>query len=138
MTLFPIMQPQMTVQEDNAGLYIEVAWDFEKNIPIYRNGSPVLVTGKEAVLVWAWNALHTPRFVHEIFTWGYGNEIEGLVGKPFTDELKLSEAARYVRECLLINPYITEVKGIAVDFLGSRLSISCTINTVYGEAQMHV
>jgi len=138
MNLFPIVQPIIADVPRTAGLYVETAWDFEKNAPIYRNGSPVLVTGAPAVLVWAWNALQTPRFIYEIFTYDYGNEIENLVGKPFADELKRSEAPRFVRECLSINPYITDVKDITVEFEGEHLSVSCMIVTVYGEVSLNV
>ena len=117
---------------------MEAAWDFEENRPIYKNGSPLMVSGRDAVLVWAWNALNAPRYEHEIFTWAYGNEALSLIGKPYTDELKQSEAARYVRECLGINPYITEVKDIAVGFEEGRLRVSCTICTAYGEVPLDV
>ena len=137
MSLFPIIQPQTAETNKNRGLYVETAWDFENNIPIYRNGSPMLVTGREAVLVWVWKALNTPRYKHEIYTWSYGNDIDGLIGRAFTDELKQSEAARYVRECLKINPYVTDVKDITVNFSDSRLEISCIINTVYGEVSFN-
>ena len=69
-------------------IFKEAKWDFENNIPVYKNGSPVVVSGKEAVLVWAWKALHTPRFRHEIYTWDYGNEVDSLIGQPFSEEVK--------------------------------------------------
>ena len=138
MSLFPMIQPRVADISVNTGLYIEVAWDYEKNAPIYKDGEPVTVSGKDAVLVWAWNALHTPRYRYEIFTSNYGNEVESLVGRPFSDDLKQSEASRHVKECLLINPYITGVRNIAVSFLGSRIEISCVIDTIYGEVSLSV
>ena len=136
MSLFPSIQPQSVKTGTELKLYKEVKWDFENNIPVFKNGSPVIVTGKEAVLIWAWKALHTPRFRYEIYTWDYGCEVESLIGRPFTDELKQAEAARYVRECLLINPYITEISDVSVSFGDGTLNISCTIETVYGEVQI--
>jgi len=138
MSLFPIIQPQPAAHPGASGLFVETAWDFERNAPIYRNGSPVLISGKDAVLVWAFNALQTPRGQHEIFTPDYGSGIEALIGKPYTDELKQSEAPRYIRECLLINPYITDVKDIEFTFEGDRVEISCTVVTVYGEGSINV
>lgn len=138
MNLFPIIQPQTAEVNTELPLYKEVKWDFEKNIPVFKNGSPVIVTGKEAVLVWAWKALHTPRFRHEIYSWDYGCEVESLIGQPFSEELKQAEAARYVRECLLINPYITDVSNVSVSFMDGTVNISCTIQTVYGEAELNV
>lgn len=137
MSLFPIIQPQIA-QAIEPGLYKEVKWDFEKNIPVFKNGSPVIVTGKEAVFVWAWKALHTPRFRYEIYTWGYGNAAESLIGQPFTEELKQAEAARYIKECLLTNPYITGVSNISVSFGDGTLKIGCTIETVYGQVEINV
>ena len=138
MSLFPIMQPQAARKPANSGLFTEIAWNFEENRPIYKNDMPVIVTGKEAVTVWAWHALQTPRYEHEIFTWSFGNEVESLIGKPLTDELKQSEAARYVSECLMVNPYITDVSDISVAFGNDSVEITCTIKTIYGEVTLDV
>jgi hypothetical protein len=138
MSIFPIIQPLSSESETELKLYKEVKWDFESDIPIIINGSLAIVTGKEAVLVWAWKALHTSRYRHEIYTWDYGCEVESLIGQPFTDELKRAEAARYVKECLLINPYITGVEDITVTSAEDLLSISCTIQTIYGEVDVNV
>lgn len=138
-TLFPMIQPRTVIETDaSLPLYQEVKWDYEKNIPVFKNGSPVIVSGAEAVFVWAWKALNTVRYRHEIYTWDYGFEGESLIGQPFTEELKHSEAARYVKESLMINPYITNVRDISTLFSNDILSIKCTIDTVYGEVKMDV
>lgn len=138
MSLFPMIQPETVESETELPLYREVAWDYENNRPIYKNGNPVMVEGKEAVSVWAWNALHTDRFRYEIFTWDYGNETESLVGQNYSEKLKQAESTRYVRESLMINPYITDVKNIAVNFADGLLTITGTLVTIYGEADMNV
>lgn len=138
MSLFPIIQPHGTKQEAALPLCREVAWDFENDRPIWRGGAPVEVEGAAAVLVWAWNALHTPRFRHEIYTSDYGCECEELIGQTYSEELKRAEAVRYVRECLEINPYIEEADEITVDFLEGNLKISCRLMTAYGEVRVHV
>lgn len=138
MNIFPIIQPQATEETTELKLYKEVKWDYKNNIPIYRNGSPVIVTGKEAILVWAWKALHTPRFRYEIYTWAYGNEAESLIGQPYSQELKRSEGARCVRECLMINPYITDIDEINVSFIDDKMIIECRIETIYGEVNISV
>lgn len=136
-TLFPSIQPEITGEKE-LKLYKEIKWDFENNIPVFKNGSPVVVEGREAVLIWAWKALHTPRFRYEIYTWDYGSEVESLIGQPFTDELKKAEAARYVKECLLINEYITGVSNITVLFKDGAIKINCTIETLYGGGEINV
>lgn len=138
MSIFPIIQPQTVEESEDLVLYKEVQWDFENNIPVFKNGSPVTVTGKEAVLVWAWKALQIQRYRYEIYTWDYGSEIESLIGQAFTEELKQSEAIRYVKECLLVNPYITDVVNITVSFTNDIMKLECTLETVYGEVELSV
>ena len=135
--LFPIIQPEAepTVQE-KLPLCREVAWDFARGIPIYAGGRPVEVTGLEAVTVWIWKALKTARFHHDIYTWDYGCEAESLIGKAFTAQVKESEAVRYVLEALAPNPYITDVRQVDVSFQGTKLTISCQVSTIYGEAEV--
>ena len=137
--LFPIIQPEAepTVQE-KLPLCREVAWDFTRGIPVYAGGRPVEVTGVEAVKVWIWKALKTARFHHDIYTWDYGCEAESLIGKAFTAQVKESEAVRYVREALAPNPYITDVRQVDVSFQGTKLTISCQVSTIYGEAEVAV
>lgn len=138
MTLFPSIQPEAAATSTTSTLYREIKWDFENNVPVFKNGSPEEVSGKDAVLVWAWKALQTPRFQKEIYTWNYGNEAENLIGQTFTDELKQAEAVRCVRECLIINPYITDATDILVSFADGTMTVSCTLNTVYGEVKINV
>jgi hypothetical protein len=142
MTLFPMIQPEMVkIDEDvtEYQMYREVQWNYEHNIPVYKNGIPVIVEGSEAVKVWAWKALHTERFRYEIYTWDYGDEAKSLIGKPFSEELKQSEAARYVRECLMVNPYITSVTDTAINFSSDDvLSVSAIVTTIYGEVTVNV
>ena len=136
MTIFPIIQPAIEAVAETLPIYRETAWDYENDRPIYRNGSPFIIEGKEAVEVWIWNALQTVRRRHEIYTWDYGNDLESLIGQTFTEELKRSEAVRYVRECLMVNPYITEVKDIEVTFSDGTLMISCAVSTIYGNIKI--
>lgn len=136
MTIFPIIQPAVEAVTETLPIYRETAWDYVTDRPVYKNGSPVIIEGKEALTVWIWNALHTIRRRHEIYTWDYGNDLESLIGQTFTEELKRSEAVRYVRECLMVNPYITEVKDIAVTFSDGTLLISCAVSTIYGNIKI--
>lgn len=136
MSLFPIIQPQFEVVEEERPLYRETAWDYKLDCPIWKNGTPVIVEGLEAVKVWAWNALKTERFRHSIYSWNYGCELEGLIGQAYTEALKRSEAARYVKECLLTNPYITGITNIAADFTGEQLTITCDVQTEYGNFKL--
>lgn len=135
MSIFPMIQPAPAAVEENQTLPLckEVAWDFANHCPIFRRGEPVIVTGKEAVKVWIWKALYTARYRYEIYSWDYGSEFENLIGQAYTSTLKEAEAPRYLKECLLINPYIKSVKNISVTFEGDQLSVFGIAETIYGE-----
>jgi len=135
MSIFPMIQPPAPMEDTLPQLPLcrEIAWDYVNNLPVFRRGEPVVVTGKEAVKVWIWKALHTARYRYEIYSWAYGNEFESLIGQAYTPTLKEAEAPRYLREALTTNPYITSVTNIAVDFAGSRLAVSGRVETIYGE-----
>lgn len=116
----------------------EVAWDYETDAPIFRQGEPVIITGLDAVLVWAWNALKTERFRYRHHSRGYGNEMERLIGKSFSGDLKRAEAARYFQEALEPNPYISAVEGITAHMAGDVLTVTGTIKTIYGDTEVSV
>ena len=92
-----------------------------------------MVTGTRAVLVWAWNALHTERFAHDVFSGDYGPDFSALRGQPYTEEIRAAEAIRIVRETLMINPYITDVTQVSAEFSGSTLALRLYKTTIYGE-----
>ena len=132
MSLFPFIQPEVTAEVEPLPMAREAAWDFEKDLPVLKNGEPVFCEGAEAVAVWAWNALHTVRYRHEIFSWDYGCELDSLIGQQYSAATKKAEAIRYVREALVVSPYISEVNDIQVEFDGGVLTVSCRIQTIYG------
>lgn len=139
MSIFPANQP-VSNSDTIKGLPLakEVQWDYEANIPVFRGGAPRIITGLEAVKVWVWKTLHTNRFLHAIYSSSYGCDAYLLIGKPYTEQLKNAEAVRYIKECLQINPYISDVSDVDVSFDGDLLKISCTVITIYGEAKIHV
>lgn len=136
--LFPMIQPDPVATTSALLPYKEVAWDFEKGEPIFKNGSPLYVTGKDALKTWIWKALITPRGRYEIYSWNFGCDVESLIGQNFIAATKKAEATRYVREALEINPYIKGVSNVNVDFNGSTLLINVTVDTVYGEVEVNV
>ena len=85
--LFPIFQttaPEGTAQA--LPLYWDVDMDYDKGVPRFSGGEPVLASGLEAVKGWAWRALHTERYRWSPFSWDYGCELESLVGQPYRAE----------------------------------------------------
>ena len=139
MSLFPFVSNVDDVKADNSfPLYKEVAWDFEKNVPVIENGDFKIVEGNNAIKVWVYKALLTPRYNYSIYSWDYGSELLDLIGKAYTPSLTKSEAKRYIEEALLINPYILEVTVMDTDFKNDLLSADIKIVTIYGESEVTI
>ena len=98
----------------------------------------IKVYGLEAIKVWIWNALKTSRYRHVIHSWDFGNELEDLIGKGYSEEYINTEVPRMISECLLINENILGVKDFNFSLRGDKLHGSFVVNTTYGEAIQNV
>ena len=137
--LFPIFQtaaPEGTAQA--LPLYRDVAMDYDKGVPRFSGGEPVMASGLEAVKGWAWRAIDTARYRYPCFSWSYGCELEALIGQPYQADTKRSEAERYVKEALLVSPYIRSVRVSDTHFEGSTLHMTVELTTVYGRERIYV
>lgn len=94
-----------------------------------------IVEGKEAVKVWIWLVLQTPRYRYYIYTWDYGNEFEDLMGQAYTREYIETEAQRMTEECLLVNENIEGITEFSVSMADNIVTISFTANTIYGDIE---
>ena len=139
MSLFPFISNTDEVKVDNSfPMYKEIAWDFKRNAPIIQNGDFKIIEGNEAIKVWIYKALLTPRYSYSIYSWDYGSELLDLIGKAYTPSLTKEEAKRYIKEALLINPYILEVTVIDTSFNNGLLSADIKIVTIYGESEVTI
>ena len=127
MSLFPFITYEENVVENNP-------------LPLYKEVGKGLkiVEGNEAIKIWIYKALQTPRYQYEIYTWDYGSELLDLVGKAYTPSLTKEEAKRLIKEALEINPYILEVEITDINFKDSLLSADIKIVTIYGESEVTI
>ena len=139
MTLFPFISNVNEVKVDNSfPLYKEIAWDFANNSPILENGNFKTVEGNEALKVWIYKAILTPRYNYSIYSWDYGSELMDLIGKAYTPSLTKEEAKRHIKEALETNPYILEVTVTDTSFNNGVLSADIKIVTIYGESEVTI
>ena len=139
MSLFPfISPPEIENIYPEYPLYRECAWDFKNDLAIFEDGSPKIVTGNEAIKVWVYKAIKTTRYHYEIYTWNYGCEIESLLGKGFHFGFIESETKRFIREALIVNPYITYIAKIDVTFEKDTLRAYVELETIYGRLNIFV
>ena len=99
-----------------------------------------IVEGVDAVLVWTWMALKTPRFRHYVYSWDYGQEFDTLIGKGYPDAYIKAELQRMVEECLTVNPCIEGIDNFGYKKEGDKVIISFRILTDFGDkgVQMEV
>lgn len=136
--LFPLFQTAPQSAAAALPLLRDVAMDYEKGVPLFAGGNPVVVSGLEAVKSWAWRAIQTARYRYSSFSWDYGCELENLVGQPYGQDTRRSEAVRYVREALEVCPYITSAQASVEGLEGSSLHIRVVMRTVYGDGTLEV
>lgn len=137
-SLFPFFGDTIVTEGTAAELplYKEVAWDFQNNIPVVEKGDFKIVTGNEALKTWIYKTMRTERFRYLIYSWDYGCELEGLIGQNYAPNLTKAECIRYIKEALLINPYIKAISCVEISFLEGVLKMEAKLETIYGEMEV--
>ncbi len=127
--------PEVTSEEAALPLFREWAVDWETQSFALRNGEPYLVSGDEALKIWVTKALRpeSQRFRFTAWSADYGNELALLLGGCVDQGILESQVRQYVRDALLVSPYIQEVDGFAFSKAGSRVEARFTVHTVYEE-----
>ena len=121
-------------------LLYEYAYDFDTNDFIIdpSTNDIKVVTGLKALEVWIYKAILTDRFEYPIYSWDYGTELTDLIGQKFSKGLTESEAFRFIKEALMINPYINDVNNLGIVFDGDTVTIKISVTSVYGEVKIDV
>ena len=136
--LFPFLEvtdeEETTIEEE---IYTDIAWDFDRNIPIVEDGDFVIVKGLEAVKSWAFRALQTQRAKYLSFTWDYGVDLESFVGKVLDTKEKI-DITTEITDCLMQNKYITNVTDFNFKTDKRKVFISFRIITEYGDFEREV
>ncbi len=123
---------------DKLPMFKEIAWNFDKNEFITKDGSPMIIEGNEALKVWIYKALISKRYKYIIYSWDYGCEVENLMGKSNYSELIKNEIHRYVSEALLVNKYIRDISSTVINSIGDKLDLEITVKTVYGDLEVRL
>jgi hypothetical protein len=140
-SLFPFIDTTQSISQESASsltMPYEYDWDYDNDCLKLVDGKPQIVSGAAAIKVWIWNALQTDRYRYAAFTWSYGHEIKSLFGLGFSSEVGIAEVERLIEECLLVNPYITNVTNFDISYSGDTVAASFTAVTPYGEVATSV
>jgi len=97
-----------------------------------------IVEGYDALLVWVWLALQTPRYRYYIYSEDYGQEYEDLIGKSYSTELTDSELERMTEECLTENPYITGIENFSCVKIEEKVTVTFSLITELGDGEVSI
>lgn len=132
--MFPFVDNEEEDEQEES-LYIprEYGIDFETG-----QLSGKIVEGYDALLVWAWLALQTPRYRYYIYSENYGQEYEDLIGKSYSTELTDSEQERMTEECLTENPYITGIENFSCVKIEEKVTVTFSLITELGDGEVSI
>lgn len=112
--------------------YTEYAWDFQNDCFIYEDGKHKIVTENEALKVWIYKVLKTERWRYRAYDNAYGIELEQFIGAYTNNKDSSTELEQYIKEALIINPYIKSIDDISASIDGDELSYDISLTTIYG------
>lgn len=131
--MFPFVDNEEDEQEESLYIPKEYGINFETG-----QLSGKIVEGYEALLVWTWLALKTPRYRYYIYSEDYGQEYEDLIGKSYSTELTDSELERMTEECLTENPYITGIENFSCEKNEEKVTVSFSLITELGDGEVSI
>lgn len=136
--LFPFTQRIETSDDSSVPLFREFAWDFLEDCPVIENGQLKIVEGNDALKVWIYKVIKTERYKYVVYNDDYGTEIFKYIGKNYTRKYTEAEIVRDIKEALLINEYIIEIKKINANYIGSTLTVAVELTTIYSDLELEV
>lgn len=134
MSLFPFVTDEEIAQVNpdiTASSIREYELDFKTGRLTGR-----IVTGVDALCVWAYLALKAKRYRWVIYSWQYGEEYTNLIGYSFDEDYLYSEVKRYIEECLFVNEHITGIEDLTVNQVNEMLYIRFRMITDVGSKEV--
>ena len=132
MSLFPFIKSDVE-EVQHITTYKEYEFNFNNNTLTGK-----LLEGKDALKMWIYKALLTSRYIHPIYSWDYGQDLDELMGQGYEADYIKSEVERRVTECLLVNNRITRCHNFDINLINDNLQINFTAETIFGEVTINV
>lgn len=78
--------------------------------------------------------LNVERYEYLIYSWNYGSELKGLVGKD--KDIAESEYKRRIREALIQDDRINNVDNFIFNYRKDGVLVRFTVFSIYGEVEV--
>lgn len=126
-------------KQDNVNLnnLREIAWDFVRDEPVVKNNDFVIVTGIDALRVWAYKTLKTRRYRYITYSNSYGVYLNTFIGKIY-DPIVERQIKKEISDALLVNKYIDRVNILRLSLDGTKFSVELDITTKDGQLEVSV
>lgn len=121
-----------TQQTTKTPVHVTYDWDFDAGDFRLSDGKVVPVTGLDYIKIWVKKALLTIKGTLFYSGTTYGSDHYSLIGQNFHPDYEKAELTRMITEALTQNDAITAVGGFSFSQTGSMLTISFTVQSIYG------
>lgn len=114
-------------------IFKEYAWDFTHDT-FRRDGAGriIEVAGNDALKVWIYKLLRTPRYRHLAYYDDYGIILEDYIGRMVNDGADTGALFADIKDAILVNPYVESVVNGGITRRGKLTVIELDLETVYG------
>ena len=120
-----------TAQGSDAVVMAGFRFDYKTNSYVMEAGTPVEVTGKEAVKAWLEQVIRTAQGRYDIYPSDFGARLQDLVGRKAPKGFDLSEFNRQLRETARYLPAIQDISRAVYD--GETIQCTVTLASSTGE-----
>ena len=140
MLLKILEEEQQAESTKDLPLFKEMAIDFETGEVLTENGEIIILEGKEALNIWIWKTLKTERNRFKAYSSNFGSDIYKEIGYVYDRTVKEQLIVNEIIECLLVNPYITNVYDFNISYSDNDLTlkIKFKVDSIYGTANHEV
>ena len=133
--------PDISIPDDIANTAVttpvtygrELDFDFTAGEFVLEDGKPKVVEGPDALRVWITKALLTTRYRWPIYSANFGCELEDIIGYDLPRTVLESEIPRFVREALIYDDRIEDVKDFMIERGADWLKVTFTVVTFDGQ-----
>lgn len=129
------MLPQSTVNISTGVTYVQQpskTWYINKDTNRIQGEADGITAAQQAVDI----ILNVERFRWQIYSPYSGMQWDGLIGQ--NPGYVASEIQRRIKDALLMDDRIRGISGFSYTMDGNSMTVSLTVNTVYGETQTTV
>lgn len=135
MSIFPeIPIPETITQSSTVTYGRELDFDFTKGQFVMVDGTPRVLEGPDALRVWITKTLLTARYRFPIYSFNYGCELEDVIGYDIPRVMLESEIPRVIREALIIDNRIEDVRDFIIERGSDWLKVEFTVITFDGQS----